>query len=81
MMPFNGNMMAKVVQAVNLIPQFMRNPIGAMTSSGLSIPQNIQNDPGAILNFLAQSGTMSRDQYNQAEQMATMAQNLFGRKP
>lgn len=58
--------------------QFMQNPIQAMMGSGMNIPQNIQNNPEAIINYLRSSGQMSDDQYNQAAQFAQGAQNFFG---
>ena len=69
--------------AMNIIRQFrqfMQNPIGAFMNSGLNIPENIQNNPEAITNYLRSSGQMNDDQYNQAVEFANMAQNLFGKK-
>lgn len=77
----NGNPMALIMKAMQMFPQFIQNPIGAMMSSGLNIPQNIQNNPGAILNFLMNSGQMNQEQYNQAQQLANMAQGFLGKKP
>lgn len=77
----NGNMMGRVMQAIRLLPQFMRNPIAAMMSVGLDIPPNVQGNPQAMLNYLANSGQMSQEQYDTAEQMASLAQGFIGRKP
>ena len=69
--------------AMNIIrqfKQFMQNPMGAFMNSGLNIPENIQNNPEAITNYLRSSGQMNDDQYNQAVEFANMAQNLFGKK-
>ena len=64
----------------NKFKEFMQNPVGAMLGSGINIPQNIQNNPEAITNYLRASGQMSDNQYNQVSQLASWAQNLFGKK-
>ena len=58
--------------------QFMQNPIGAIMNSGINVPQNMQNNPEAIVNYLRSSGQMTDDQFNQVSQMANMAQGMFG---
>lgn len=58
--------------------QFMQNPMSVFMGSGLDIPQNCQNNPEAITNYLRSSGKMTDDQFNQASQMAQWAQNIFG---
>lgn len=73
--PF-GNAM----NVISKFKEFMQNPIRAMLGSGINIPQNIQNNPEAITNYLRNSGQMSDDQFNQVSQLAGWAQNLFGRK-
>ena len=73
--PF-GNMMSMFSK----FQEFMQNPIGYFMSSGINIPQNIRNNPEAITNYLRSSGQMTEEQYNQAAQMANMAQSFFGKK-
>ena len=75
-----NNPFSRVVEAMSMFSRFMNDPIGAMMSRGLNVPENIRNNPGAILNYLSNSGRMTPEQYNQAEQMATMAQNFLGKK-
>ena len=75
-----GNAMQAIMKAMGMFPKFMQNPIGAMMSVGLDIPPNIANNPGAILNYLTNSGRMTQDQYNQAEQAANLAQTFLGKK-
>ena len=70
--PF-GNMMG-MVQKFN---QFMQNPMAALMSGGLSVPQNLNNNPEAIVNYLRSSGQMSDDQFNQLSQMANTFQNFI----
>lgn len=53
-----------------MFQQFMGNPAQMMQRSGLNIPQNIANDPNAIIQHLLSSGRMSQQQYNQLQQMA-----------
>jgi hypothetical protein len=55
---------------IALFQQFMGNPAQMMQRSGLNIPQNIANDPNAIIQHLLSSGRMSQQQYNQLQQMA-----------
>lgn len=76
----NDNMMGKVMQAIRLLPQFMRNPIAAMMSVGLDIPPNVQGNPQAMLNYLSNSGQMTQEQYEISEQMANLAQGFIGKK-
>lgn len=73
-------MFGNVMNVFNKFRQFMSNPIGFMLDSNLNIPQNIQNNPEAITNYLRSSGKMTDDQYNQSLQMAQLAQNLFGKR-
>lgn len=77
----NGNMGGPFGNMMNMIGQFrnfMQNPISAMMGNGINIPQNIQNNPEAIINYMRSSGQMSDDQYNQVSQMAQMTQGFFG---
>lgn len=55
---------------IAMFQQFMGNPMQMMQRGGLNIPQNIANDPNAIIQHLLSSGRMSQQQYNQLQQMA-----------
>ena len=55
---------------IAMFQQFMGNPAQMIQRSGLNIPQNIANDPNAIIQHLLSSGRMSQQQYNQLQQMA-----------
>lgn len=70
--PF-GNIM-NLIQKFN---QFRQNPIGAIMGLGIDIPQNIGNNPEAIVNYLRNSGQMSDQQFNQLSQMANQFQNVL----
>ena len=53
---------------------FMRNPMQMLTQKKLNIPQNIQNNPQAIVQHLMNSGQMSQQQFNQLQSMAKQIQ-------
>lgn len=46
------------------------NPIQFLMQRKLNIPQNISNDPNAIIQHLMNTGQVSQDAYNRAAQMA-----------
>ena len=72
--------MGNFTNVFNKFKEFMSNPMSVFMSNGINVPQNIQNNPEAITNYLRSSGVMSEDQFNQASQMANWAQNMFGKK-
>lgn len=55
--------------------QFMQNPLGALRTSGYSIPDGM-NDPRQIANHLISSGQLGRGKLGQLQQMA----QLIGKK-
>ena len=56
------------MQLMQMLPQFKSNPMVILGQMG--VPQNISNNPQAIIQNLMNSGKISQDQYNQAMQMA-----------
>lgn len=46
------------------ISQIRQNPMQFFTSMGLNIPQNIVNDPDAIIQHLMNSGKISQEDYD-----------------
>jgi len=48
-----------------------QNPMQFLAQRRLNIPQNIQNDPNAIIQHLMNTGQISQEKYNQASQMAS----------
>lgn len=66
------------MKVFSMFKQFMQNPLSAFFVAGLDIPQNVQNNPEAITNYLRSSGKMTEDQYNQSVEAARFAQNIFG---
>lgn len=57
--------------------QFKQNPMQWLASRGMQVPQEIANDPNAIIQHMMNSGRITQQQYNQAAQMARQMQNQF----
>jgi len=55
---------------VGMLQQFRANPMQMLMQRKMNVPQNMANDPNAILNHLLQTGQISQNQVNQAYQMA-----------
>ena len=51
-----------------MLQQLKSNPMGFLLQRRFNIPQNIANDPNAILQHLVSSGQVSQDQVNAAYQ-------------
>ena len=60
--------MNDVQQMLQMYNAFRNNPSQLLNNVG--IPQNIMNNPQAILQHLMNSGKVSQEQYNQAVRMA-----------
>lgn len=56
---------------MQMINQIKSNPMSVLGRYG--IPQNIANDPDAIIQYLMNNGKISQEQYNRA---VMMAQNM-----
>lgn len=59
---------------------FAKNPFGALMSLGLDIPQNINNNPEAMVNYLRSSGRMNDQDFNQYSDLAKQIQPFLGKK-
>lgn len=59
-------------QMMSMLQQFRQNPMQMLAQRRMNVPQEISNDPNAILNHLLQTGQISQQQINQASQMASM---------
>ena len=55
---------------MTMLQQFRQNPMQMLLQRRMNVPQNISNDPQAILNHLLQTGQISQQQVNNAYQMA-----------
>ena len=76
--PQNG--FGNVMSMMSKFGEFMQNPMSYFANCGINVPPNIRENPEAITNYLRSTGQMTDDQYNQAAQMASMAQKFFGKK-
>lgn len=52
-----------------MLAQLKQNPLGLLRQAGFNVPENI-NDPNAIIQHLMNSGQISQEQMNKAQQMA-----------
>ena len=55
---------------MQMVQQIKSNPIQFLMQRRMNIPQNIGNDPQAILNHLIATGQISQQQVNSAYQAA-----------
>lgn len=55
---------------MQMIQQIKANPVQFLMQRRMNIPQNIGNDPNAILNHLVSTGQISQQQVNSAYQQA-----------
>lgn len=53
---------------LQMLTQIKANPMSMLSQYG--VPQNIANDPQAVIQHLMNTGKISQDQYNQAVKMA-----------
>ena len=60
--------MMNIMQIMQMLPQLKSNPMSVLGQFG--VPQNIANDPQAVIQDLMNRGAITQDQYNQAMQMA-----------
>lgn len=63
MQPQSSNMMA-------MLQNLKQNPMQFLMQKKFNVPQNVQNDPNAIIKHLMDTGQVSQQQYNRAMQMA-----------
>lgn len=57
-------------QMLQMLQQLKSNPLQFILQQRLNIPQDIANDPNAILNHLLRTGQIDQSRVNQAYQMA-----------
>lgn len=56
------------INMLQMVAQIKQNPSQVLSQYG--VPQNIINNPQAIVQYLMNNGTVSQAQFNQAMQMA-----------
>ena len=54
----------------SMLQNLKQNPMQFLMQKKFNIPQNISNDPNAIIQHLMNTGQVSQQQYNKAIQMA-----------
>ena len=60
-----------------MLQQLKMNPMQFLMSRRLNVPQNMINNPNAIVNHLLQTGQISQEQLNRSyQQMSQMRGNL-----
>ena len=67
-----------MMNPTNIMTMFMnfrRNPMGFLMQNRVNVPQNMMNDPNAIIQQMMNSGQINQQTYNQAQQMARQIQN------
>ena len=62
------NPMMGGMNPMQLLAQFKQNPMQFFAQRKLNVPQNLMNDPQAIINHLMQTGQISQGQMNAAYQ-------------
>lgn len=63
------NPLYQAMQQPNIMSELQnlkQNPVQFLMQKKFSIPQNIANDPNAIIQHLMNSGQVSQEQYNKA---------------
>ena len=57
---------------------FTKNPIEYLVKCKYSIPQNVGTDPQSIIQHLLNSGQLTQQQLNQAQNMMPRFKQMFG---
>lgn len=55
---------------MQMLQALQANPMQFLMQRRFNVPQNIANDPNAIVQHLMNTGQITQQQYNQAAQMA-----------
>lgn len=67
-----NNMFHSMAGMSQMLQQLKSNPMQFLLQRKLNVPQEIANDPQAILNHLLASGQVSQEQVNMAYQRGRM---------
>lgn len=54
---------------------FMQNPMQMLSQRNISVPQQIANNPAAIIQQMMSNGMLNQQQYNMARMAAQQAQS------
>lgn len=63
-------MMPNIQNIQQMLGQIKANPMQFLLQRKMNVPQNMMNDPQAIINHLVQTGQVNQNQINSAYQMA-----------
>jgi hypothetical protein len=63
-------MMPNIQNVQQMLGQIKANPMQFLLQRKMNVPQNMMNDPQAIINHLVQTGQVNQNQINSAYQMA-----------
>lgn len=63
-------MMPNITNIQQMLGQIKANPMQFLLQRKMNVPQNMMNDPQAIINHLVQTGQVNQNQINSAYQMA-----------
>lgn len=65
------NPFANGMNMIQMLMQLKSNPMGLLQQAGFNVPANL-NSPQDIIQHLMNSGQVTQDQLNQAQQQARM---------
>lgn len=68
--PLYQSMRGQQPNIVSALQNLKQNPMQFLMQRKFNIPQNISNDPNAIIQHLMNTGQVSQQQYNRASSMA-----------
>lgn len=68
------------IKMIQMLGQFANNPFGALTTMGCNIPQQLQNDPEGMVNYLRNTGQLGNEQFNQYSNNAISFLNRYGKQ-
>lgn len=63
-------MMPNIPNIQQMLGQIKANPMQFLLQRKMNVPQNMMNDPNAIIQHLLQTGQVSQEAYNRAYGMA-----------
>lgn len=68
--PLYQSMQGQQPNFASALQSIKQNPMQFLMQRKFNIPQNISNDPNAIIQHLMNTGQVSQQQYNRASSMA-----------
>lgn len=62
---------------MQMLQALQNNPMQFLMQKRMNVPQNIANDPNAIMQHLLSTGQITQQQYNNANNMARQFMNRY----